>query len=253
MAPALSAFQHQTEQTRPSGDTLQTPTCFSLGRDPAAEGCPNIWGSVRRPAGACGRKMGPPAQRASAGAGLSCRLGGSPRLPARSSASPPGTVGREQVAEIQDGKIQSKTGKAWGPSSEKGPDPGLVRAWLPGLRLPDPRPRPPAQSRTPTTQALPETPQVETASGPRTAAASSLFPAGAGALCEPRGGTKAASPAGLSGPASSCRAALHVCVFPAADFGDRLGGHGVGSTRPPLNPATAPPRLTGLEQAACPL
>ncbi|KAI4542685.1 hypothetical protein MG293_006811 [Ovis ammon polii] len=157
---------------------------------------------------------GPSCPESLAGARLSCRLGGSPRLPARSSASPPSTVGREQVAEIQDGKIQSKTGKAWDPSSEKGPDPGLVRAWLPGLWLPDPRPRPPAQSRTPTTQAIPETPQVKTASGPCTAAASALFPAGAGALCEPRVGTKAASAAELRGPASSCRAALHVCVFP---------------------------------------
>ena len=74
---------------------------------------------------------------------------GVPPPPHRSSASPPSTVGREQV-EIQDGKIQSKTGKAWGPSSEQGPDPGLVRAWLPGLPwLPEPRPRAPAQRSTP--------------------------------------------------------------------------------------------------------
>lgn len=79
------------------------------------------------PAGACGPKMGPPASR-EPGWGRAVLPFGGLRLPARSSASPPSNRGEGARVEIQDGKIQSKTGKEWDPSSEKGPDPGLVRA-----------------------------------------------------------------------------------------------------------------------------
>ena len=93
---------------------------------------------------------------------------------------------------------------------------------------------------------------MKTASSPRTAEASALFPARAGVLCEPRGGTKAASPAGLSRPGQQLPRRPSRLRLPAANCGDQLGGHGVG-TRPPLSPAAAPPWLSGLERAARPL
>ena len=117
--------------------------------------------------------------------------------------------------EIQDGKIQSKTGKAWGPSSEQGPDPGLVRAWLPGLPwLPEPRPRAPAQRSAPTTQALPEMPRGKTASSPRTAEASRSSQQGPVSSASHAEEQKPLHRQGSVGPASGCHADLHVCVFP---------------------------------------
>lgn len=77
-----SAFQHQTENKRGPAETrCRRPHASAWAVTLQRRDARNIWGSVRGPAGACGRKMGPPAQRASAGAGPSCCLGGSPRTP----------------------------------------------------------------------------------------------------------------------------------------------------------------------------
>lgn len=124
------------EQTRPGGDTLQTPACFSLGRDPIADGCLEHLGLCPQARRRMWTQDGPPCPRASARAGPSCHLEAPPHrslpppppIPHRSSTNPPSTMGREQVAEIQDSKIQSKTGKVWGPSSEKGSwsEPGIL-------------------------------------------------------------------------------------------------------------------------------
>ena len=122
------------EQTHPGGDTLQTPACFSLGHDPAADRRLEHLGLRPQACRSMWMQDGAPCPRALARAGQSCRLGAPPPLPAPplpiphwSSTSPPCTIGREQLAEIQDGKIQSKTGKVWGPSSEKGSwsEPGI--------------------------------------------------------------------------------------------------------------------------------
>lgn len=241
------------EQTHPGGDTLQTPACFSLGHDPAADRRLKHLGL--RPQ-ACRRMWmqdGPPCPRALARAGPSCHLGAPnppPHIPHWSSTSSPCTMGREQVAEIQDGKIQSKTGKVWGPSSEKGSwsEPGIL-----GRCGSQNQPRAPVQRCTPTTQGIPEMPQVKTASGTCTTEASQLFPPRAGTLCEPPGRIKAALPAGLSQPGQQLPCRPSHLRLPAADFDDQLRGHGLGSMRPPLNPAAVPPWLSGLEQAACPL
>lgn len=152
--------------------------------------------------------MGPPAQRP--GWGRAVLPFEAPPPPARSSASPPSTVGREQVAEIQGRQDSEQTGKEWDPSSEKG---GLTPGWSePGFWAV--APRPPALSRTPQHRLSPETPQVKTASGPGTTAASALFPAGAGALCEATRRNKAASPAGLRARPAAAAQPLHVYVFP---------------------------------------
>lgn len=246
MAPALSAFQHQTENKR--GDTLQTPACFSLGRDPAAEGCPNIWGSVHRPAGACGRKMGPPAQRAWLGQGCLAVWGAPP-------ASPPGAApahlvpwGGSKWQRFKTARFRAKRERSGIPAPRR----GLTQGWSePGFlgcgsqaTCPESHPHntgspgdaPSENSQRPwyscSVRALPSRGRCPLRATRRN---KSCF-------------TGRAQRPGQQLPRSPSRLRL-----PAADFGDRLGGHGVGSTRPPLNPATAPPRLSGLEQAACPL
>lgn len=66
------------EQTRPGGDTLQTPACFSLGRDPVADGCLEHLGLCPQARRRMWTQDGPPCPRASARAGPSCHLGAPP-------------------------------------------------------------------------------------------------------------------------------------------------------------------------------
>lgn len=96
-------------------------------------------------------------------------------------------------------------------------------------------------------------PQAKMASGACTTEASQLFPPRAGVLCETPGRIRAALPAGLSQPGQQLPCRSLQLRLPAADFDDQLGGHGLGSMRPLLDPAAVRPWLSGLEQAACPL
>lgn len=57
-----SAFQHQTENKRAPAETrCRHPRASAWAVTPQRTDALNIWGCVRRPAGACGCKMGPPA------------------------------------------------------------------------------------------------------------------------------------------------------------------------------------------------